>query len=88
MATGIIGASSGGTVSYTAPLDAKIIVSISCPVSGQSAAITLNGVNAVALYNNTYSTNYSFSHFVGAGQTVMISASSGAYCIVSVLEGT
>lgn len=81
MATGILGAINTGTLIYTAPVDSKLVISAT---GSNTSSLSLNGVAAGLFYPTQ---NWTFSHFVGAGQMVTISASSCA-CIVSVLEGT
>ncbi|ELX13860.1 hypothetical protein Jab_1c25000 [Janthinobacterium sp. HH01] len=83
MATGIIGAITNGTLVYLAPVDAKLIVSTAC--SSNAAPVTINGIPAVCVSANT---NVLQSHFVGAGQLVIIVVPLYASCIVSVLEGS
>ncbi|MYM89556.1 hypothetical protein GTP91_20555 [Rugamonas sp. FT82W] len=83
MATGIIGALAGGTLTYIAPLDAKLSVSI--VGSSQYSPVTINGIPVVN-FNTT--SNLSLSHFIGAGQLVTIVVPGGTSCIVSALEGS
>lgn len=84
MTTGIVGAFTNGTLTYTAPVDAKLIVSSAGNINGSIPPVTINGIVAVIF---TTATNVSLSHFIGAGQTVTIAAPGGANCVVSVIEG-
>ena len=84
MATGILGTiASSGTLTYTAPMAAKLIVS-STNISGTSATTSINGVAAIGM-TASYGAG-SVSLYVGLGQTVTITNSAGVNSIVSVLE--
>ncbi|OEZ60713.1 MULTISPECIES: hypothetical protein [unclassified Duganella] len=84
MTTGFIGAmANSGTLAYTAPVDAKLMITASA--YGGNGALSINGVATVYC---TPGTNIAFSHFIGAGQTVVISVATYVCCSVSVLEGS
>lgn len=77
MATGIIGNLTNGTLTYTAPIDAKFIITS----YGASSGVTINGASS-------FVGGSSLSHFVGAGQTIVVSVPNATYCMMSVLEGS
>lgn len=84
MTTGILGAIVGGaTLIYTAPVDAKLMITGATSVGGGSAQ-----VNGNAVFYVTPAQNGAVTHFVGAGQTVNINNNGGIAVVVSVLEGT
>lgn len=78
MTTGIIAAVLNGTVTYTAPTDAKLVIT----VAGSGGYVTINNIYAL----NGASTISSLTHYLGTGQTVTITALLGTYMIASVLE--
>lgn len=82
MATGIIGAITSGSLTYTAPSDAKVMLSGFASTNG---TITVNGARIAAQV--TSGNTMSATFFIGAGQTATISVTNGEL-VASVLEGS